>query len=323
MKHLLLATLMALCSVAVMAAEPDWAIHSEKASQALLLDVVHAGNRLVVVGDRGHILTSDDQGQTWNQARVPTRQLLTAVYFVDAEHGWAVGHDAQILASSDGGQTWRQQYQNLESQAPLLDVWFLDRQRGFVVGAYGAFLATEDGGEHWQDISERLDNSEQLHLNAIAAIKDAGLFIVGEQGHMYRSADAGQSWQAVASPYDGSLLGVTATGQPGTLLVYGLRGHLLRSADFGQTWQSVCLPSGMQDGLAGASLLADGSLVVVGNGGSVLRSRDQGQSFTLVNRADRLALSAVTQGAPGRLLMVGQGGVHIGAADGGPVVVQP
>ena len=85
-----------------------FAIESPKAAKGLMIDVVHAGKRLVAVGDRGHILYSDDQGATWTQAKVPTRQLLTAVFFVDDKQGWAVGHDAQILASTDGGATWTQ-----------------------------------------------------------------------------------------------------------------------------------------------------------------------------------------------------------------------
>ena len=94
-----------------------FAIESPKAAKGLMIDVVHAGKRLVAVGDRGHILYSDDQGNTWAQAKVPTRQLLTAVFFVDDQHGWAVGHDAQILASTDGGATWTQQYQDLDRKS--------------------------------------------------------------------------------------------------------------------------------------------------------------------------------------------------------------
>lgn len=295
------------------------AIESPKAIHSLLLDVVHAGSRLVVVGDRGHILYSDDQGHRWTQAQVPTRQMLTAVFFVDDQHGWAVGHDTRILASQDGGITWTQQYEDLGRQAPLLDVWFKDRRQGFAVGAYGALLSTDDGGQHWQDISDRLDNSEQLHLNAIAVIKHAGLFIVGEQGSLFRSADGGQHWETMHSSYGGSLFGVVATAQASTLLVYGLRGNLLRSTDFGETWQAVPLPGPqgpLRFGLAGASLLADGSLVVVGNGGTVLRSRDDGQTFTLFNRPDRLALSAVTAADAGHLVLAGQGGVHLADDDG-------
>lgn len=304
--------------LAAVAAE-EYSVESAKASQSLLIGATQAGQRLVVVGDRGHILFSDDQGKTWTQARVPTRQLLTAVFFLDDRRGWAVGHDAQILASSDGGATWSKQFEDLSREAPLLDVRFLDPQHGFAVGAYGALLETLDGGQHWQDVAERLDNPDQLHLNAITQVKDAGLFIVGEQGGMFRSSDAGQSWTKVQGPYEGSLFGVIGTAQPNTLLAYGLRGNLFRSTDFGDSWQPIELKAErgpLEFGLASATLLEDGSLVLVGNGGSVLRSQDDGQTFSVRNRADRIALSGVSGLGGGGLLLVGQGGVHLASADG-------
>ena len=301
------------------AAAGEYSVESAKASQSLLIDATHAGKRLVVVGDRGHILFSDDQGKTWTQARVPTRQLLTAVFFLDDKRGWAVGHDAQILASNDGGATWSKQFEDLSREAPLLDVWFVDAQHGFAVGAYGALLETTDGGQQWQDVADRLDNPDQLHLNAITAVKEAGLFIVGEQGSMFRSSDNGQSWSRVEGPYEGSLFGVIGTAQPNTLLAYGLRGNLFRSSDFGDSWQPIELNAArgrLEFGLASATLLEDGSLALVGNGGSVLRSQDDGQTFTVYNRSDRIALSGVSGLASGGLLLVGQGGVHLATAEG-------
>ncbi|QBF27759.1 hypothetical protein EXN22_19455 [Pseudomonas tructae] len=298
---------------------PDYSTPSDKAQKSLLLDVAKAGSRLVTVGDRGHILFSDDQGKTWTQAKVPTRQLLTAVYFVDDKHGWAVGHDAQILASIDGGATWSKQFEDLSREAPLLDVWFKDTQHGLAVGAYGALLETTDGGQSWNDVGERLDNEDQLHLNGIAMVKDAGLFIVGEQGSMFRSSDDGQTWEKLEGPYEGSLFGVTGTAQPRTLLAYGLRGNLYRSSDFGDSWQQIELKAtrgSLEFGLASATLLDDGSLVLVGNGGSVLRSSDDGQTFSVYNRADRIALAGVSGRNGEGLILVGQGGVHLASAQG-------
>src|SRR5450830_548469 len=257
--------------------QPVLAIESPKAAKGLMIDVAHAGKRLVAVGDRGHILYSDDQGSTWTQAKVPTRQLLTAVFFVDDRQGWAVGHDAQILASTDGGATWTQQYQDLKREAPLLDVWFNDAHHGLAVGAYGALIETTDGGKTWEDVSDRLDNEDQFHLNAIASIKDAGLFIVGEQGSMFRSSDDGQTWEQVE--------------------LKAARGAL-------------------EFGLSGATLLADGALVVVGNGGSVVVSHDDGQTFSVFNRPDRISLSAVTAAGNGNLVLVGQGGVRVATPTG-------
>src|SRR5689334_16251355 len=56
------------------------------AATSLLLDLAKAGERYVAVGERGHVLLSDDNGATWRQAKsVPTRAMLTAVFFADAE----------------------------------------------------------------------------------------------------------------------------------------------------------------------------------------------------------------------------------------------
>ncbi|MNQ01459.1 Ycf48-like protein precursor [compost metagenome] len=297
-----------------------YSIESPKAVEKLLLDVTRVGQRLVVVGDRGHILYSDDNAASWIQAKVPTRQMLTAVFFVDDQHGWAVGHDALILASNDGGATWVKQFEDLEREAPLLDVWFRDRNNGYAVGAYGALLETTDGGANWDDVSERLDNEDGYHLNAIVAVKDAGLFVVGELGGMFRSADWGQTWETLQGPYEGSLFGALGSSEPGSLLVYGLRGHLFRSTDFGDSWQQIELntPNNgpLEFGLADGNRLADGSIVVVGHGGSVLKSSDDGRSFGLLNRADRLSLAGVTALDNGNLILVGQGGVHVASPTG-------
>ncbi|MCR4511575.1 YCF48-related protein [Pseudomonas sp. 32.2.56] len=330
--HSPLAKALSLCSVLsvlmftgapLQAASDDgshYSVASAKASHTLLLDVASLGKRLVTVGDRGHILYSDDNGASWVQAKVPTKQMLTAVFFIDGSHGWAVGHDAQILASTDGGTTWVKQFEDLEREAPLLDVWFKDRNNGYAVGAYGALLETTDGGANWEDVSDRMDNEDAYHLNAIVEVKDSGLFIVGEQGAMFRSADWGRTWETLEGPYEGSLFGALGADEAGALLVYGLRGHLFRSADFGTTWQAISLNTAnngpLEFGLADGNRLADGSIVVVGHGGTVLKSTDNGRTFNVTNRADRLSLAGVAAMENGNLILVGQGGVHAATPTG-------
>ncbi len=46
-----------------------------------------AGDRLVAVGQRGHIVVSNDGGATWKQSPVPVSSDLTAVYFVNDKQG--------------------------------------------------------------------------------------------------------------------------------------------------------------------------------------------------------------------------------------------
>lgn len=307
------------------AGEAKPAVMSDMASEVLLLDVEQVGDRLVAVGSRGHIVYSDDNGESWTQAESPTRQMLTAVDFVDGQNGWAVGHDSLVLHTSNAGESWEIQYrdpaleESRDDQAggllerPLMDVWFRDANTGFAAGAYGLFLRTDDGGENWEELPDLIDNEFGFHYNAMTAVKDTGLFLVGEMGTMYRSTDFGDTWETIQDlPYDGSLFGTAGTGRANEVLVWGLRGNMYRSSDFGDTWQQIRLetPDGdeLQATLSSGQLSEDGKLVVVGVGGVVVISEDNGRTFEVDVRADRVALASAAILPNGDLLLLGQRG---------------
>ena len=180
------------------AAEPLPAVEAPLAIESLLLDGAAAGPRLVVVGERGHVLVSTDNGASWKQARVPTRALLTAVHMHDERIGFAVGHDAVILRTGDGGESWRLVHYAPEEERPLLDVWFRDERTGFAVGAYGYFLTTGDGGDTW---TSRAVSEDDFHLNALAPAGPGRLFLAAEAGVAYRSDDGGATWRTLSPPY--------------------------------------------------------------------------------------------------------------------------
>lgn len=274
------------------------------AAESLLLDIVHAGPRLVAVGERGHVLLSDDGGNQWQQVIVPTRSQLTAVYFVDPMRGWAVGHDGVIIHSSDGGKQWQLQHYDRQYDDPLLDVWFRNEREGFAIGAYGMFLSTSNGGQSWD---RRTILDEDLHLNAITALADGELFIAAEQGDLLHSTDGGYSWEPLPSPYGGSFFGITAIG-PDSLLVYGLRGHMYHTSDRGQSWQKI--PTGSENTLMDAVLGSTGRITLVGLGGTILSSED-GQHFRLRIHPDRMALTGIVEGPAGTLVLSGADGITI------------
>ena len=268
----------------------------------LLLDATQAGQRFITVGERGHILLSDDAGSTWQQAQSPTQATLTSVYFHDAQIGWAVGHDSVILKTTNGGKVWRQVYNAPEQQKPLLKVWFSDARNGYAIGAYGLFLRTQDGGAAWQ--AHKIMDAD-LHLNALAALADGQLIIAGEAGLLLRSKDQGQTWQALTSPYKGSFFGLLTT-RDNSLLVYGLRGHVFRSSDAGDSWQAV--ETGIQDTLLGSYVQPDASVLLAGQNGTVLISHDQGNSFTKQLHPDRKCVTALRPTGE-NMLLFGESGV--------------
>ncbi len=52
----------------------------------------------------GFVLRSGDGGQSWAPQTATASSSLNAVYFIDSEHGWAVGNGGVILHTATGGQ---------------------------------------------------------------------------------------------------------------------------------------------------------------------------------------------------------------------------
>lgn len=305
----------ALCSVTTATAQssdiqPQAADIAVLAKHTLLTDIANVnGQQLVAVGERGHILVSQD-GQNWLQSPVPVQANLNSVYFVDKQHGWAVGHDASILATKDSGASWRLQHYAPETDKPLFDVYFANSSSGIAVGAYGLFYRTEDGGETWQKEfhPEVLSEDDQAYLEELKET-DPGmyevelgailphfnrlfadgnvLYMVGEAGFAAKSNDNGKSWSQLETFYNGSLFDITRTPQM-ALLAVGLRGHAFLSHDQGESWQQIALNETAT--LNSAFSDNDGRLYVVGNAGTLLVSSDDGASFTNLSRADGKAI---------------------------------
>jgi photosystem II stability/assembly factor-like uncharacterized protein len=274
------------------------------APKSLLLDVARAGDRLVAVGDRGHVLLSDDEGNTWKQIVVPTRAMLTGVSFGDAQHGCAVGHDGVILVTSDAGLTWTRQRRSTEIDTIWLDVHMYDNAHGLAVGAYGKWVTTYDGGKTWVDVSDRGDES---HLNHIDVGADEATYLAGEGGLLLIARKRDVEWDRADIAYEGSLFGTLPL--PGKrVLTYGLRGHVFASDDAGKTWTEHELPVAVLI-MAGVQLKS-GVVVLAGAGGNFFLSKDGGRSFAHWKPAEYLGgVSALLETKDGALLAVGESGV--------------
>ncbi len=307
----------------VSAASGDNSVMAPLAKSSLLLDAAAAGQRLVAVGERGHVLISGDQGRSWQQRQTPTRATLTSVFFIDDRLGWAAGHDQVILRTSDGGTNWQRVHQDIEDGRPVLDLVFLDPQHGLAVGGYGLYLETLDGGSTWESLSfpvvagtatqgpYDLDEEDgaglDYHLNHLSQGEGGRLYIAAEAGHLYRSDDRGGSWQALPSPYQGSFF-ATLPLNGETLLACGLRGHAFRSDDGGMSWEKIA--TGTFSTLNDAVRLADGRLALLGLAGATLLSDDGGRTVRPVPRSDRAGISRVLEAADGALVLFGEGGAH-------------
>ncbi len=114
------------------------------------------------VGYSGAIIRSTDGGVTWNEvARAlvsyptgPMKEPLRKIFFVDRDHGWAVGGITGVetkMRTSDGGLTWLTDNISMGGSS-LHGVWFTDVNNGWTVGGGVGGLVikrTSDGGVTW------------------------------------------------------------------------------------------------------------------------------------------------------------------------------
>lgn len=317
----------------------------QKPDKQPLIAIASAGKRLVAVGFRGLVIVSDDGGRTWAQARVPVQVDLLSVVFVSAEKGWAAGHDGVILQTLDGGLNWQLQLDNRtaktafpayyrkkidegdaamqasldqvvqntqnDNSLPYLSLVFDNDRDGFAVGAFGVIATTDDGGRTWTPASHRIDNPQQLNLNAVRLIAGQ-LYIAAEQGLVFRYDRAQSRFVPVQTGYQGSFFDIA--GNQDCVIAFGLRGTAYRSVDKGMSWTKVETATGTAL-YAGGFLKPASTAVLLTEGGDVLVSRDGGAVFAESGVRTRSHVAGALVRDSGEIVAVGYGGVSVTALD--------
>ncbi|MDB5971370.1 MAG: hypothetical protein JWQ90_3820 [Hydrocarboniphaga sp.] len=317
-------------------------------STAPLLAGALSGGRIVAVGLRGLIISSDDQGKSWQQRPSPLSSDLVALSFVGNGKGWAAGHDGVILHTDDGGNSWTRQldgqaackimadYYQKKADAgdasvapyiamiqgncsdgggdlPWLDVYFTDESNGYAVGPFGNIIASADGGKTWEPWMHRIDNEAGLHLNQITVINGA-LYIAAERGTVFKYDEGEQKFKPHRTGYNGTFFGIT--GDAAKLVVYGLRGTAYRSLDGGETWTAVQTEAGAA--VNAAATLADGRIAMVTQNARVLVSTDaQAEHYKPLQLARPMLFADIVPVGPSAFAVIGTAGVVIESAAAG------
>ncbi|HEX5445078.1 MAG TPA: YCF48-related protein [Pirellulales bacterium] len=135
------------------------------------------GERVWIAGTPGtKVLTSEDNGRTWQAFATGQHLPIHAISFADNLHGWAVGALGAILSTHDGGRTWQRQRTG-GTRAALLAIY---SQPKLVPLEALARLSANDGYLAAVEIIHRPDEQpgdsdlQTLCERARAAMIDAG-----------------------------------------------------------------------------------------------------------------------------------------------------
>ena len=301
-------------------------LQTDLASENLLLDIAKAGDRLVTVGFRGHIIYSDDAGKTWQQAQVPVSVLLNAVSFVDDTHGWAVGHSGVILHTVDGGKTWLTQFDGNAANKMVIT----QAEKRVEVMQEKLDQATEDELEDleykFEDAQYALEDARldaevgasKPFLDVLFSSRKEG-FAIGAYGYFFKTKDGGMTWEnygtRIQNP-DRFHLNAINIIKGGALFIVGEAGIIFRSKDGGESWQTLDSPyAGSFFGVIGTH--ERDAVIAFGLRGNLYRSQNAGNTWIAVDSGSEGTLMSAAISQEGDISVVGNSGTVLFSKDGG------
>ncbi len=157
---------------------------------------------------------------------------LYAVFFLDANNGWAAGEQGMVWRTRDGSASWQAGF--VGERVRLVRVRF---DAGFVLatGADGRSFRSSLGADDWR--TNGADAAAGL-VQANETRTAAGWWQAGAQGLLRSSRDRGQTWQPRPSGTHADLAGIAfADARHGWAV--GDIGTILHSNDGGQTWRAL------------------------------------------------------------------------------------
>jgi photosystem II stability/assembly factor-like uncharacterized protein len=294
------------------------ALESPLAIKNLFNGVAVAGKRLICVGQRGHIVYSDDQGKKWTQANVPVSSDLVAVSFPSPQNGWAVGHDGIVLHSSNGGSSWTKQFDGRAAAQVMAT-----HHKGWkncaschdkIKTPQGAPLGTE--GALMADVKSFTEQGPDKPFLDVWFENDTTGFIIGAYNLIFRTADGGKTWEPWFDRTENSkrfhLYSIRPVGQE--LYISGEQGLILKLDQKTGRFTAQKTPyNGSFFGVTGKS----GAVVAFGLRGNVFRSANGGAAWQKIETGVQAGLTGATVTQDGKIVIVSQNGDVLISADDG------
>lgn len=299
---------------------------------AQLSDVFFIDNRRGwAVGDRGTIWHTEDGGVHWSLQPSGVAAPLHAVWFVDAQTGWAAGGYARpnsgdstgvVLHTTDGGRRWQQVSDLLLPR--LRRLAFFDRSCGWALGDRSplftsGLLITKTAGRSWEALPSCLTGPWQA--GDLASTGDGILAHCAGTTAMARGGQVAPSTTPGFAPRNVAALRLVRAVEP---LSYGWLagsgGLLMLTGDMGNSWQPPpgrLPPEALQVDFHALAVCGPRVWVAGSPGTRVLYSPDAGHSWQWFPTGQSLPIRALHFADESHGWAVGSLGTILTTNDGG------
>ncbi len=132
----------------------------------------------------------------WEDIDSGVTESLRAVYFVDNQHGWAVGDNTTIIHTDDGGYSWESQQCPVQS-LQLHRVCFANRNVGICTESEldSTVLITRDGGLNWVEADALYELLEEKAVVVDISMPEDDVWFVASRKKIVKTQNAGETWE--------------------------------------------------------------------------------------------------------------------------------
>jgi photosystem II stability/assembly factor-like uncharacterized protein len=276
----------------------------ESGTDLALYKIFAIGNQLWIAGQEGLILHSADGGKTWQKQESDTKVYLFSIYFINENHGFAVGDKSAITETTDGGKTWKARKiarstegvdadMALAMQDPIFyDVRFTDEKTGWIAGEFGHLLKSSDGGQTWTAHQNTLMTPESGIVDPMDLPTFFGEYMLSAQegiasgldGRIARTKDGGATWRfepmKLAYPIVDPLYQPYVTAD-GNSWAVGAAGEVVHLPPGQTEWTRADLGMQIYTWLRSVDFSDAQNGWLVGGYGTILRTTDGGKTWRL------------------------------------------
>lgn len=135
---------------------------------------------LVIVGERGTVYRSRDNGDTWQKARLPYQGSMFGVLAWEGEHILAYGLRGNAYESRDLGDTWTKV--DTGSASSLMGGTAMANGGAVLVGANGRFLLRNGSNDAFETSTYLNAAGESPLLSGVLADGNGGFVVIGDKG---------------------------------------------------------------------------------------------------------------------------------------------
>lgn len=263
----------------------------------LINTVAVKNDKIIMAGDNGKIITSTNNGASFNLTyNNPVTDFKRVIFLTpDGPEAIAIGSNGKIFYSNFWGIAWIN-VTNPSGGTNFNGISFANANTGMIVGANARIIKTTDGGQNWFQIlvSTGVDLYDVRMENATTAIA------CGDGGKIFRTTDGGSNWyEAYSSPAEKKFCTFDfLPSNPSIGAAWGLNGAHAVTTDGGATWSepaqetrefNLIAPLNYQN--RDNSSEGD-TLIAVGNSGAFCKSTNAGTTWISYNTGTTLNLES-------------------------------